>query len=151
MCLLHKRFAKRIIVDLYPTFFTFICEKENCNVSVPTLVFLGTDQLKTEVVAIGEPPKYPTSYPIIQRIDVFSADAPSLLKTTLTREDLISYIFEFGILNLFTPSIIPNLKPLVFLLGADRFTSILPNSKALFEKCALRAGAIEVFFDTTEF
>jgi hypothetical protein len=151
MNIVFEKFARRIIVDMHPSRFTFRDAKGDAVFSVETFLFLDNSGAKSSIISIGElaPEKY-RNKPDIYRVDIFSADKSLPPKSTVTRSDLVEIIFQYGLLWFYRKDIVPLLRPIVFILGASRFDNFFVNPKDELKTAAKKGGAFEVFFDKTE-
>ena len=152
MNLLFKYFARQIVVDAHPSLFTFTCLKDNFTLSIATFVYIDNSRAKSFFIAIGEevPSNYLLAKPDIYRINVFDLDVPLPPKTTLSRESLIQVIFEYGFGKAYENDILPKLRPIAFILGADRFNNYFSNPRNELRILAKHGGAKEVIFDKSE-
>ena len=148
--LLFKYLSKQIIIDVFPSKFIVTRADKDLNFLIPTFVYLDNSGSKSLLLSIGEePPSEHSTNRGIVRIDVFDAE-PLPPGTIFSRDDLIEFIFEFGIGRCFEMSLLPQLRPVVFILGVDRFNALLENPREVFEKSAKLGGAGIVVFDKTE-
>ena len=151
MNFLFKYFAKRVVVDAHPSRFTFNCLKDNINFSVATFVYIDNSRTKSFFITIGEEvPNNHLAKPDIYRINVFDLDEPLPPKTTFTRDNLVQAIFEYGFGKVYENDILPRLRPIAFVLGADRFNGYFSNPRDELRNAAKRGGAKEVIFDRSE-
>ena len=152
MNFLFKLFAKQIVIDAHPSRFTFTCLKDNFNLSIATFVYIDNSQAKSSFIAIGEevPNNYLLEKPDIYRINVFDLDVPLPPKTTFSRESFFQVIFEYGFGKAYEKDILPKLRPIAFILGADRFNNYFSNPRNELRILAKRGGAKEVIFDKSE-
>ena len=70
-------------------------------------------------------------------------------RTTFSRADLVQVIFYYAIGKIYENDFLPTLRPVVFILGADRFVNYLTNPRDEFRIAAKNGGAKEVIFDKT--
>ena len=149
---MFKRFSKRIIVDISPQKFIFKLPDVNLNFPIPTFIYLDNSKSKSALISIGEELlNEHRTLPSIYKIDIFDLDTQLPPNTTFSRSDLIQIIFEFGIARCFETTIIPQLRPVVVILGADRFRNLFTTPKDELEKAAKRGGAGLVIFDNIDF
>jgi hypothetical protein len=148
---LFKYFAKRIDVELHPSKFTFSINEKDINISFSPFLYLHWDKTMWTPIAIGE--EIPIEYhnnPDIVRIDINDLRENLPSKSVISSEAFLQLLFEYGIGRCFESSLIPQLKPVVFIFGADRFNEHFKNPKTMFELVAKRGGAKYVAFDTME-
>ncbi len=151
MNFLFKYFAKQIIIDVHPSRFTFTCSKDDVYFSIATFVYVDNSQAESIFIAIGQ--EIPNNYvgkPNIYRINVFNLDEELPPKTTFSREKLTQAIIEFGLGKIYEKYIFPRLRPVVFILGADRLNGYFRNPRDELRISAKCAGAKEVVFDKLE-
>jgi hypothetical protein len=139
-----------MIVDVYPSKFIFNSLHNNLNFSIATFVYLDNSKSKSMLIALGEEIPEDQLLPETYRIDIFDMKTPLPPKTTLTREELHQILFEYGIGRCYEDTVIPILRPVVFILGASRFNKQFASPKDAFEKAAKRGGAGMVVMDKTE-
>ena len=151
MNIVFEKFARRIIVEMHPSKFTFRDAKGDSVFSVETFLYLDNSGTKSSVISIGEPaPEKYKNKPDIYRVDVFSTDNSFPPKGTVNRGDLVQIIFQYGLFWFYRRDFIPLLRPIVFILGASRFDDFFVNPKDELKTAAKKGGAFEVFFDKTE-
>jgi hypothetical protein len=151
MDFLFKNFAKRIIIDTHPSRFTFTCAKDDFYLSVATFIYIENSQTGSLLLTVGE--EIPNNQPVnqdVHRINVFDVNEPLPPKTTYSRDDLIQAIFQYGMGKAYEKYILPRLRPIVFITGADRFASLFVNTRETFRIAAKLAGAKEIIFDKTD-
>jgi hypothetical protein len=68
----------------------------------------------------------------------------------VNRNDLIEIIFKYGLSWFYRNDIIPRLRPIVFILGAERFNHFFANPKDDITIAAKNGGAKEIIFDKTD-
>jgi hypothetical protein len=149
--ILFKYLAARIIVDAHPSSFTFTRPTKNFNLFVDTFIYMAKSDSRWQPIAIGE--EIPSEYradPNICRVDLFDLDWQRPTSDTFDKDDLIEIFFEYGIGRCFEMSLLPELRPVVLILGVDRFRDYFKNPREVFEKAAKRGGAKIVVFDKTE-
>ena len=145
MYLFIKLFAPRIIVDASPTLFT-IKTKDN-SFSIQPSVSIVEENRKANIIAIGE--HDPELDLKVKQIGIF--DNEVLLPETLTKSVLFQLFFEYCIGKIFQSRFILIPRPVIFILGSNRFNTILCGfQKDVFENALFASGASKVFFDRTE-
>jgi hypothetical protein len=149
MSFISMRFAKRIVIDVNPSQFVFTDQKDNQRLAFATYLYVDTRGLTPALVAIGEyTQKDFREEDGIQRIDVFNFEEPLPLEcSTLTRDDLIEAIFEYGIGRIYEKYWLPQIRPVVFIRGIDQFNVYFENPRDVLKVAAKRSGASVVIFD----
>ena len=151
MSLLFKYFAKRIIIDLHPSKFTFSIKEKDINISFAPFLYLENGESMWMPIAIGEDiSKEQLTKPNIYRVELFNLENKVPSDIVWNKEVLIQLLFEYGIGKCFENFWFPQLRPVVFILGVSRFSKHLENPKEVFEDAAKRGGARIVIFDKTE-
>ena len=148
---LFKHLATQIIINAHPSQFTFARPVKGFNLSVETFIYVAKGDSKWEPIAIGEEiPIEHKADPSIRKINLFDLNNELPSSITLSMNDLIQIFFEYGIGRCFEMSLLPQLRPVVFILGADKFSTLFENPREMFEKAARLGGAGIVVFDKTE-
>lgn len=148
---LFKYFAKRIIIDLHPSKFTFSIKEKDIKISFAPFLYLENGESMWMPIAIGEEiPKEQLAKSNIYRVELFNEDNKVPSDIVWNKEVLIQLLFEYGIGRCFENFWFPQLRPVVFILGASRFNAQLEHPKEVFENAAKRGGARIVVFDKTE-
>ena len=144
-------FAKRIIIDLHPSKFTFSIKEKDIKISFAPFLYLYWDEEMWVPIAVGEEiPVEHRNNPDIVRIDISDLGDAQPSNSVISSEVFLQLLFEYGIGRCFESSWIPQLKPVVFIFGANRFNEHFKNPKEMFEPAAKRDGAKIVVFDKTE-
>lgn len=146
---LFLHFSKHIILDASLSNFVFHRKDINFTHSLSTFVYLEkTETGKWALAYIGkEKPKNGLTENIFG-FDLF--DISIELPLGVSREESIQSILAYGIGMCFEKEFLPPLRPVVFLLGASRFTQYFENPGLELEKILKLAGAGVVIFDRTE-
>lgn len=140
--------AKRIVIDTYPTNFIFSCKRGDIHISVAATAFIACSSPESEIVSIGKMVSDPYfSDPGVLCINIFDTGIPLPANCTLSREQLINALFEFGIASVYQHDFFSPPVPIITITGISRFDNLLPNAKIVFEDASFRAGASEVLFD----
>ena len=148
---LFSYFAKRIIIDLSPSRFTFSIKEKDINISFSPFLYLEKGEAMWIPIAIGEEiPSEQRAGPNIYRIDINEIESESPSKPMLSSEGFLQLLFDYGIGRCFERFWFPQLRPMVFILSANRFSKQLKHPRAAFEIAAKRGGARVVIFDRTE-
>jgi hypothetical protein len=148
MVYLQERFAKRIIIDARPSYFTFICEELNYHLAVPMFVYLQEEKSDPKLVEIGvNIPDLLVKEHNLHRIEIFEKN--SSLSPKL-RQDLLQTVLNFEIHRVYTGVSLRILKPIIFFLGSDRFLDFFSNPKDEFLEILTAAQAGRVIFDKTD-
>lgn len=151
MNIVFEKYARRIIVDMSLSRFAFRNAKDNSIFNVDTFLYLDNSKSKSSIVSIGEiaPEKY-LSKPDVYRVNVFDTGNSFPPKSTVNRNDLIEIIFKYGLSWFYRNDIIPRLRPIVFILGTERFNDYFANPKDDITIAAKNGGAKEIIFDKTD-
>jgi hypothetical protein len=151
MSILYRYLSRRIIIDLYPSWFVFTLQGKNSSLCIATFLYFRKDEALWVPLAIGEEisSEY-LSAPNIYRINLFGSNDHLPAEWSLDREVLIQLFLEYGIGKCFESFWLPQLRPIVFLLGADRFGAQFKNPGDVFAEAARCAGACLVILDRTE-
>ena len=145
MDLFFKLFSQRIVVDVSPTMFTFRTKDDSFSIQPSVNIF--EENGKANIVAIGE--NAPESEPRIKHIDIF--DNKTYLPEKINKPDFLQAFLEYCIAKIFLLKFLPQVRPVVFILGSNKFDTLLCGfQKDILENAFLSAGAGKVFFDSTE-
>ncbi|MBI3173842.1 MAG: hypothetical protein HYZ25_08990 [Chloroflexi bacterium] len=99
-----------------------------------------------EIAYLGEEiPNKPLPENLIE-LDLFASELPE----GVNRDEILQFILSYGIGTCFEKEFLPPLRPVIFLLGADRFNKYFKNPNLELEHILLRAGAGVVIIDRTE-
>jgi hypothetical protein len=148
MKFLAMHFTRRIVIDVSPTRFTFTCPKRNYTNSVTTSVYMKHTGSKYVLTAVGEEAAIGCrSGPDIQRIEVFNFAEPLPAGANFTRDILIEALFEFGLGKVYEKTVIPEIRPVVYIHGAERFQDRFDNPREKLGALAKDGGAMVVIFD----
>jgi hypothetical protein len=151
MTLLFKLFSHRIIIDLHPSKFTFSIREKDVNVSFVPFLYLEKNESKWLPVAIGEEiPSELRGNPNIYKIDVKELNDSSPSESIMSGADFFQVMFEYGLGKCFERYWFPQLRPVVFILGANRFGKQFQDPKGMLEKAVKLSGAKVVVFDNIE-
>jgi hypothetical protein len=150
MSLISKYLAKRIVVDAYPSKFIFTRMDNGVNFSIATFVYLGNNGSGWTPLAIGEEIPREFLTPDVHKFELFESPGHSPPASHLGPNALLQIFFEYGIGKCLGGDFLPNLRPVVFVLGANRFTGHFEDPKVKFDEILKRAGAAIVVFDKTE-
>jgi len=143
--------AKRIVIDLSPSKFIFSIKEKDINVSFAPFLYLEKGESMWVPIAIGEEiSKEQHVKSNIYRVELFNLENKVSSDIVWNKEVLIQLLFEYGIGRCFENFWFPQLRPVVFILGASRFGEQLEHPKEVFENAAKRGGARTVIFDKTE-
>jgi hypothetical protein len=151
MSSLFQYIAKRIIVDLHLSKFTFSIKEKDINISFAPFLYIENSESRWMPIAIGEEiSKEQLTKSNIHRVELFNLENKVPSDIVWNKEVLIQLLFEYGIGRCFENFWFPQLRPVVFILGASRFSEQLEHPKEVFENAAKRGGARKVVFDKTE-
>lgn len=151
MSFIFKHFAHRIVIDMHPSKFTFSIQEKDIYVSFSPFVYIETEDMDWMPIALGEEiPDEVRSKSNIYRIDITDFDKNSSSNSILSSESFLRILFEYGLGKCFEKFRIPQLRPVVFVLGADRFTKQFEKPRDVFDKALRKGGASLVIFDKTE-
>lgn len=151
MNFIFKHFAHRIVIDMYPSKFTFSVQGQDINISFAPFIYIETEDTEWVPIALGEEiPDEIRTQSNIYRIDIKDFNKNSPLSSTLGSQAFLKILFEYGIGKCFEKFRIPQLRPVVFVLGADRFTKQFEKPRDVFDKALRNGGAKIVIFDKTE-
>ena len=145
MDLFFKLFSQRIIVDVSPTMFTFRTKDNSFSIQPSVNIFEENE--KVNIIAFGE--NAPESEPRIKQINIFNKEAH--LTERKNKPDFLQAFLEYCIGKTFQLKFLPQVRPIVFILGSNKFDTLLCGfQKDILESAFLSAGASKVFFDRTE-
>ena len=148
---LSKYLAKRIIIELSPLQFTFSIREKNICISFAPFMYLQRDENMWIPIAIGE--EIPVEYsnnPDVFRIAINDFRENLSSNSIISNESFLQLLFEYGIGRCFESFWIPQLKSVVYILGASRFNEHFKNPREMLELVAKRGGAKHVVFDKIE-
>ena len=145
MDLFFKLFSKRIIVYVSPTMFTFRTKDNSFSIQPSVNVFEENGEIK--IFSIGE--NAPESEPGIKQINIFNEEVH--LTERKNKPDFLQAFLEYCIGKIFQLKFLPQVRPVVFILGSNKFDTLLCGfQKDILESAFRSAGASKVFFDRTE-
>ena len=145
MDLFFKLFSQQIIVDVSPTMFTFRTKDNSFSIQPSVNIFEENE--KVNIIAFGE--NAPESEPRIKQINIFNKEAH--LTERKNKPDFLQAFLEYCIGKIFQSRFILIPRPVIFILGSNRFNTILCGfQKDVFENALFASGASKVFFDRTE-
>jgi hypothetical protein len=126
----------------------FTDQKDNQGFSLETSLSVDNRALKSSLVAIGEDVQRSYGEEAgIYRINVFNFNEPLPTGITFSRDNLIKAIFEYGIARIYEKHLIPKMRPVVYIRGADRFKNHFVNPRNELAIAAKEGGAMVVIFD----
>jgi hypothetical protein len=129
----------------------FTLQGKNSSLCIATFLYLRKDENMWTPIAIGEDiPREQLSDPNVRRIRLFEPEDILPGDQASRQPELIQLLFEYGIGKCFESFWVPQLRPIVFLLGVERFGAQFKNPSDVFAEAARCAGARLVILDRTE-
>lgn len=144
---LFLRLSKHLIIDASISRFVFQRKDINFTYSLSSFVYLQKEKNnKWEIAYLSEGIRNKPLSENLIGLDLFSPELPE----GVNRDEILQFILSYGIGTCFEKEFLPSLRPVVFLLGANRFNQYFKYPNLQLEQILLRAGAGVVILDRTE-